>query len=214
MISAYRSTIEHYDRLSVRYQRRWYRYTQRTTREALHALRQVEGTDILNVGCGPGELERQILREKPGLRVIGVDLSHRMVKLAARRQPESTHARFLVGDGETLPFGDSSFDMVLSCNMLHHVRAPMTFLRECLRVLRTEGSLIVVDWCRDFLHCQLAHYWYRATDRTYVNTYRRDELIRLAESVGLTRRAAARFVAPPWFGMMQITMGKDTDRNR
>jgi ubiquinone/menaquinone biosynthesis C-methylase UbiE len=48
-------------------------------------------------------------------------------------------------DGLAMPFPDSSFDFIVSSNMIHHVATPHRFFAECARVLRPNGRLIIQE---------------------------------------------------------------------
>jgi len=122
-----------------------------------------------------------------------------------RSVPEVT---FLLAPAETLPFASERFDAVASCNMLHHVRSVDGLLRECARVLRPQGRLVLIDWCRDAWHCRLAHYWLRVVKRSYVKMYRASELVERAGSTGLIVEEVRRFFVPPYFAMMRVVMAK------
>ncbi|MDQ0394366.1 class I SAM-dependent methyltransferase [Labrys monachus] len=99
------------------------------------------GDRVLDVATGPGLLAARAA----GLGAVatGVDLSPRMVELAANLHPQ---AAFRVADAEALPFGDGSFDVVL-CNFgIGHFPAPEKAFAEFARVLAPGGRLAVSWW--------------------------------------------------------------------
>ncbi len=100
----------------------------------------VEGphADVLEVGCGPGDLAER-LRAEHGIAVKAIDISERMVTLAAGRGVDAR-----AGDVQALPFDDQSFDCVIAAWMLYHVRDLARALEEVRRVLRPGGRLIAV----------------------------------------------------------------------
>ena len=204
----YRRIIERYTCLAPRYDRAWRGYLERTFAEALEALHLTGTERVLDVGCGTGELERLALQRFPQLRLVGLDVTPSMITLARRKLAGRSSVQWFLASGEDLPFGDGSFDAVVSCNTLHYVRMPGAFFRECARVLRPHGTLAVVDWCRDFWHGRLIHYWRRLTDRTYVTMYRLEELAQAVGSAGLAARGSRRFVIPPCYGMMWLRAEK------
>jgi SAM-dependent methyltransferase len=105
---------------------------------AFAAVAEVEPTDVLEVGCGPGELADRIRRELRAT-VIAVDQSERMVELAAARGVDAR-----VGDVQELPFADESFDCAVAAWMLYHVGDLDRGLAELRRVLRPGGRLVAV----------------------------------------------------------------------
>ncbi len=71
------------------------------------------GAHLLDVACGSGQLALIATRE--GVRVTGVDIAENLIARAqARSTAEHLPARFRVGDAESLPFPDASFDVVVS----------------------------------------------------------------------------------------------------
>jgi SAM-dependent methyltransferase len=95
-----------------------------------------EPRDIVEVGCGRGELAERMSRELSA-RVIALDQSARMVELTAARGVEA-----IIGDVVGLPFGDESFDCAVAAWMLYHASDLDRALAELRRVLRPDGRLI------------------------------------------------------------------------
>jgi SAM-dependent methyltransferase len=105
---------------------------------AFAAVAEVEPAEVLEVGCGPGELAERIGREL-GAAVVAVDQSERMVELAAARGVDAR-----VGNVQDLPFADESFDCAVAAWMLYHVPDLHRGLAELRRVLRPGGRLVAV----------------------------------------------------------------------
>jgi SAM-dependent methyltransferase len=91
---------------------------------------------VLDVGCGMGEFAER-LRGELGAEVVAVDLSARMVALAAERGVEA-----YLGDVQELPFGDAEFDVVVANWVLYHVEDLDRGLFELARVVRPGGALV------------------------------------------------------------------------
>jgi ubiquinone/menaquinone biosynthesis C-methylase UbiE len=100
------------------------------------AVAECELRDVLEVGCGRGELAERVRRELSS-RVVALDQSARMVELTAARGVEA-----VVGDVVELPFGDGSFDCVVAAWMLYHASDLDRALDELRRVLRLDGRLV------------------------------------------------------------------------
>jgi SAM-dependent methyltransferase len=90
---------------------------------------------VLEVGGGPGELAERMQKEL-GAEVSFLDISPRMVELARERGVDAQ-----VGDVQSLPFEDGSFDTVVAAWMLYHVPDLNRGLGEVARVLRPGGAL-------------------------------------------------------------------------
>lgn len=201
--------VRHYDRLAKQYDRRWRAYLAQTLGHALEALR-LSGTErILDVGCGTGEFARMAVERFPELAIVGVDATPAMVEVARAKLAGRSRVAFQVSPADALPFGAEAFDAVVCANTLHHLHTRQQALQEWVRVLRPGGQLIVVDWCRDFWHCRLMHYWVKRFDRTYAAMPRLSELQNLmAEELGLTVERADRFMAKPFYGMLCVAARK------
>jgi 2-polyprenyl-6-hydroxyphenyl methylase/3-demethylubiquinone-9 3-methyltransferase len=96
------------------------------------------GKKALDVGSGGGYLSEEIARL--GFDVTGVDPSAESVKAATEHAGASGLAiRYDLGAGESLPYGGDSFDVVLCCDVLEHVRDVPKVIAEIARVLKPGG---------------------------------------------------------------------------
>jgi|Deesub1362B_J571_1020462.scaffolds.fasta_scaffold00760_14 SAM-dependent methyltransferase len=120
------------------------RYAHRKIYESI--LRYVHpGQKVLDVGCGEGVLS--LLMAQKGAIVTGVDLSLPNVKAARCKADEAKlPIVFGVADAENLPFGDDSFDVVVSSHILEHLPNLVQGLRELYRVTR-RMALIAMPTC-------------------------------------------------------------------
>lgn len=75
---------------------------------------------------------------------VGVDLTRAMLQRATR-VPMPRRVRFVQGDATRLPFGDASFDHAVLHLILAVVPDPFTCLRETARVVRSGGTVLVLD---------------------------------------------------------------------
>jgi SAM-dependent methyltransferase len=99
------------------------------------------GTRLLDVGCGPGGAA--LLAAERGARVAGLDAAAGMIAVARERVPKGD---FRVGDMDTLPWPDDSFDAVTGFNSFQFARNPVTALVDVRRVLAPSGKLGLVIW--------------------------------------------------------------------
>ncbi len=109
------------------------------------------GMRILDVGCGPGTITRELGElVGPAGSVLGVDSAAEVIDEAVattRREAGSMppHLRFAVGDVRALAFPDASFDVVHAHQVLQHLRDPVEALTEMRRVTRPSGIIAVRD---------------------------------------------------------------------
>lgn len=98
------------------------------------------GLKILDAGSGNGGTS--IAFTEAGAVVSGVEVSEELVDIA-RRFADANNARpeFILYGGKKMPFGDNTFDAVLSISVLEHIDDPVNYLREISRVLKPGGYL-------------------------------------------------------------------------
>lgn len=110
---------------------------------------------LLEVGCGQGEF--LIEAEKQGYDVTGVEYSTHAVEIA---QSNLQRGRVIVGEVETADLPAHSFDVVVSTDVIEHVRDPKAYLRAIHRVLKPGGILLMVTISLDTLTARvLQHRW-------------------------------------------------------
>jgi ubiquinone/menaquinone biosynthesis C-methylase UbiE len=108
---------------------------------------------VLDVATGTARLPLALLRHKHFAgRIFAADLSKGMLHQAAlkleryeREYRESAPVMLLCADAERLPFGDSAFDVVTCLEALEFTPHPAESLRECVRVLRPGGLLLITN---------------------------------------------------------------------
>ena len=93
---------------------------------------------VLDVGCGDGLLSHKI-KEK-GNEVIGVDISSYAKELAEKR-----NVQVLLHDLEIIPwpFTAKQFDVIIGSEILEHIFNLNDFLKECYRILKNNGLLLL-----------------------------------------------------------------------
>ncbi len=95
--------------------------------------------NILSVGCGSGELERDLTKVKR--RVIGIDHAHRMLKLAVKKGFRNA----IQADASFLPFRARYFDVVMFPESIGYLDMAKA-LREAHRVLKRRGRIIITAY--------------------------------------------------------------------
>jgi ubiquinone/menaquinone biosynthesis C-methylase UbiE len=117
------------------------RLTYRPVHDAiLRALRESPEQRTLDIGCGTGLLAVRLRHELPEAFVVGCDFSHGMLRRARGR---SRDVAWIRGNAMRLPFGDHSFDVVVSTESFHWIPDQEVALAEFFRVLAPGGRLLV-----------------------------------------------------------------------
>src|SRR5262245_58374234 len=105
-------------------------------RDQFLALLSPPGQLALDLGCGEGRLSRDL--KTRGYRVVGVDSSPTLARLAREADPEID---VYVTDAVALPFAGGAFDLVVAFMSLHDISDLETAVREVGRVLVRGGRL-------------------------------------------------------------------------
>jgi len=141
----------YFNRWAPRYDRSvaqiWFRQNHRLI---MHVVAPPLDARILDLGCGSGQLAAQLAKRVRHGSVLGVDPAEEMIRVARRRHRRK-NLRFEVGSSDAIPADAGAFDMVVSTISFHHWMRPAASLREVARVLRRDGRLLILDFCRDNL---------------------------------------------------------------
>lgn len=104
------------------------------------------GESVLDVGCGTGTLAMAAARRSATVHALdpSADLLARARKKARRARLDVT---FELGTGDSLPYPDDSFDVVLSSLVLHHLSHDdlHAAAQELRRVVKPAGRVLIVD---------------------------------------------------------------------
>lgn len=117
---------------------------------------------LADIGCGTGSLTLELARF--ARKVIGVDLSHEMLRRArlVAKEREFHNVEFHRGDALHLPLETHSVDAAFCVMVLHFLADPQRAIGELCRITRPGGSVIVVDLVehkQDWMREQMAHQW-------------------------------------------------------
>ena len=192
--------LKEYARLARTYDARWASYVGATVAETVARLKPLGDERVLDVGCGTGVLLAALNASSPGLVLSGIDPSREMLEVARGRLGSTADLR--EGWAESLPFGEVSFDAVVSCSVFHYFRNPGRALSEMRRVLVPGGRLVITDWCDDYLSCRLCGLYLRMRRRPFSRIYDSGEMKRLLEEAGFTGVGVERYRIDWLWGLM------------
>jgi SAM-dependent methyltransferase len=103
------------------------------------------GQEVLDVATGSGNVA--IVAAQSGAHVTGLDLTPELFEAARRRMAEAeVDIELIEGDAEDLPFGDASFDRVLSCFGVMFAPRHQKAADELIRVVRPGGVVGIAAW--------------------------------------------------------------------
>jgi len=142
-----------FDRIAGRYDRLnrviSFRLDKRWRSQAIRSLSLSPGSCILDVGAGTGDLAFAAAQESGGrARVIGLDFSHAMLRLAQDKRSAAVHGdktAFVLGSALLSPFKKSAFDGIMTAFVLRNVSDLEVFFAEAFRVTKPGGRFVSLD---------------------------------------------------------------------
>ena len=125
--------------------------------QAIERMQIPTQATVLDVGCGSGWAARLMAQRARQGRVVGIDVSDEMVRLAGEESVNHPNVEFRVASAEQLPFDDAEFSHAFSMESLYYYADIERALREIRRVLKPGGLFVaVVDLYREN---QPSHQW-------------------------------------------------------
>jgi SAM-dependent methyltransferase len=131
--------------------RDWERYDSGVAtyhRTLLEAAAPAEDAHVLDVGCGNGQVTRDLARLAPRGAALGIDLSSQMLARAAElaRAEGLNNASYVLGDAQVHPFQAQSYDLVVSRFGAMFFADPTEAFRNLARSMRAGGRLVLLSW--------------------------------------------------------------------
>src|SRR5215471_10716114 len=124
---------------------RFCRYMERDAEAFYRRLPIKSGAQLLDVGCGAGQLA--LIAARAGARVTGCDIATNWLVQARRSAAaEGLTVVFEEGDAEALPYGDGTFDAVVSLIGAMFAPRPELVAAELTRVCRRGGIIAMANW--------------------------------------------------------------------
>lgn len=196
---------QQYDRMAAVYDQRWRSYIANTLSFLKTWAHLSPTATVLDVACGTGEFERLVLADRPMQQMVGVDISEKMLAIARQKLHVYPNVSFHVAPASALPFADNSFDVVVSANSFHYFDDPNAALAEIKRVVKPDGTVIILDWCKDYLLCKILDLVLKGLDPAYQQCYTQAEFHRLLKFAGFDIRRATKVRFGIFWGLMIVT---------
>jgi ubiquinone/menaquinone biosynthesis C-methylase UbiE len=109
-----------------------------------------DGERVLDVGCGTGSLTYTLASSAPRSEIVGIDPSTAFVDYA-RSRTSDPRLSFDVGNAQSLPYPDGSFDKCLSLLVFQFIPDVPRAIGEIRRVTRVGGTVAACVWDKDVM---------------------------------------------------------------
>tara|TARA_Y100000310_G_scaffold330163_1_gene401339 strand:+ start:2395 stop:3087 length:693 start_codon:yes stop_codon:yes gene_type:complete len=111
----------------------WFQYYKRWTVSHIQ-----KGETVMDVGCGFGDVCWMAYKKEA--KPAGIDISQHVIDSANKELPEITFRKMYA---EKMDMKDNTYDVVVSNELLEHVPNPEIVVKECIRILKPKGKLII-----------------------------------------------------------------------
>lgn len=158
-----------------------------TRRKFIEFVNPSSSDRVLDVATGPGFLA--FLFAEKAATVTGIDITSAMLQHAEEKRLQNNilNVRFQMGDAESIPFPDETFDIVTCGSAFHHFANPMRVLKEMTRVTKPKGKVSLSDtitsdrWKKAAFHNRLE----QQRDPSHIRNLPLPELVRMFGEAGL-----------------------------
>jgi ubiquinone/menaquinone biosynthesis C-methylase UbiE len=119
--------------------------------EILDAMHLKPGMNVADIGAGSGLFARLMAqRVEPGGTVYAVDIAKNMIDhiRSVAEQEKITNLKAVLGDPRSPKLPPHSLDLVSIIDSYHHFEFPQDMLREIIKALRPDGTLVLIDFKR------------------------------------------------------------------
>lgn len=108
-----------------------------------------QNANVLDLGCGTGQLFNRLGKKYPEITGTGLDLSPKMLQVARQKNQYRPRFIYIEGNAQELPFAEGQFDAVFNTISFLHYPQPEQVLSEVKRVLTPSGKFYLVDITTD-----------------------------------------------------------------
>jgi len=101
---------------------------------------------IVDIGAGTGYITRALAQQKPGAKVLALDIEPLMIEEMHEQLNNSARICPVLMEPNKIPMTDKRVDVLWMVNLFHELDEPDKMLYEIRRVLKPEGKLLIIDW--------------------------------------------------------------------
>ena len=116
-------------------------YSFRVRRERLLELLGSSTDKILDIGCGPAVMTKEVVNL--GWDYTGIDISDKMIEEAKQKFPNNPRVKFEIGSVEKINSPDNNYAAIIAMGLVEYLEDDVQAIVEMRRVLRPGGKLLV-----------------------------------------------------------------------
>lgn len=141
-----------------KYHKLWVqKYSLRPTRSYIvstvpESLNMEETVEILDLGCGPGELINALKKRFKNFSITGIDFSNKMLEISRKRNPDAVHINMDVKDLDCI---HGQYRLITCTHSLPYYKEPKKVMRELSRLLDEDGIIYMGFASADTLYDKL-----------------------------------------------------------
>lgn len=181
-------------------------HTQRFKQVALVA-KKLKG-DFLDIGCSDGTFSNVIMCNSNADTIIGVDVLKESIDFAKKKYKENRNMKFQLGEAHNLRFPDNKFDAVFCLEALEHLENPELVLKEMKRVMKKNGTLVILVPNENLLFKFIWFFWTKWRGKiwkgTHLNDFHSSELTDLIKKSGFKVDMEKKFI----LNMLQLVQAR------
>ncbi len=147
--------------------------------------------EVLDMPCGTGDITAPWLSHFDHLTMM--DFSQNMISTAKTRVSELDFHKvsFINGDFYAQDFGDKQFDLVMNIGILAHIKEPLHFVEESMKLVRPGGKLIIQNtdskhWFAKMIHFYLSFRRLVGKDKYKLNKVTEKDLLAKLDEGGFS----------------------------
>lgn len=141
----------------------------------------MENGVFLDIGCGSGAYESYVIKNNPGWKFYGIEPDKGSYQIANKVKDFNVFN----GDLKSAQYSDNFFNVILMSHSLEHVSSPVEIVKECFRILKPGGHLIIgVPNFNSFARRLFGKYWFHLDAPRHLFHFTPDVLEKIVESTG------------------------------
>jgi len=170
----YKETFETWNKVASLYQEKFMELDlYNDSYDVICSSLQKSRSKILEIGCGPGNITKYLLSQRPDFDIFGIDIAPNMIELAKRNNPT---ASFAIMDSRDIDDIKTKFDGIVCGFCLPYLSQTdsRNFLSDCYNLLN-ENGLIYISFVEGDPH-KSAYQVGSSGDRSYFYFYNLKDL--------------------------------------